>query len=521
MIHPSQHDAGDVIDREIELQGNGAAFFDCRDQEVLCESGAGTGKSFSLMVKANWTAREYPECRQLFLRQTRKSLTESILPDWEHEILWPGHPAIHGTASREHRDSYRYPNGSIIVLGGCDKIDRILSSKWDRIYIFQCEEVTLETWEKLISRLRAFQTPYHQIIADVNPAPPTHWLARKFGRSKGAWHPNEDKAVFSYRHDDNPLLYDADTGQRTPKGEIYIEKTLNALTGVRRERLLKHRWVAAEGMVWEDYDPEVHLITGEIKKREQDETLWLHVVGWDEPVKLEWFMGSMDIGFEEPGCFQVWGVDRHNCMYRVAEVYRRHWDNGQWADAICDLHSEFRMRAISCDHDPAFIKLLNDRISGPGGNEMHRIARPADKTRDKGEKAGIDQVRVRMKRGKDGKRGIYLMRDALRCGADPELMAEARPVCTEQEIPGYVYRVMEDGKPYREEPEPTCIDHGCDALRYAAVWIWKRDFTVTPEPEGYKPGTYGAELFDGRWDEILSGRHKYRKNGRSRRKVRR
>ena len=93
---------------DFKLYGAAAELFKATDREVLAESGARTGKTHSELVKARYTAETYPGSRQLFVRQTRTSLSESVLPDWENKVLGHGHPAI-GRARRSHRDAYHFP----------------------------------------------------------------------------------------------------------------------------------------------------------------------------------------------------------------------------------------------------------------------------------------------------------------------------------------------------------------------------------------------------------------------------
>ena len=80
--------------------------------ELLLEGPAGTGKTRALLEWVNYLCEKYAGIRVLMLRQTRESLTESVLVEWESEVLWPGHPAIHGSSSRNTRQNYHYPNGS-------------------------------------------------------------------------------------------------------------------------------------------------------------------------------------------------------------------------------------------------------------------------------------------------------------------------------------------------------------------------------------------------------------------------
>ena len=75
--------------------GGAAEYFECNDVEVLSESGAGTGKTRCYLERALEIAENYPGSRQFFARKTHKDLADTVLPEWEAEVLGPGHPAIH------------------------------------------------------------------------------------------------------------------------------------------------------------------------------------------------------------------------------------------------------------------------------------------------------------------------------------------------------------------------------------------------------------------------------------------
>lgn len=526
-------------ERHWTLQGNAARMIRSKARELLLESGAGTSKTFSLLIKADKTAWDFPGCRQLFIRRTRISMNQAPLPEWESEILWPGHPAFSGPGATGHfkdRQFYNYGNGpnpedprqgaSEIWLAGFDskeKINDILSSKWDKVYAFQCEQLRLDDVEAVISRLRNFGCALrdeageivvndegkavesgHQVHLDVNPAHPEHWIAKRFGlvRGTGRWDTPKGKAVFSYRHTDNPMLFDAKTKKPTPQGHDYVGETLEALTGHRRQRLLLHRWVQVEGAIWPDYDPDKHVLYGATSEKHPEaleptngnQSALLRVQGWKRPVELRWFMGSFDWGWEDPATFQCWGFDSKNRAYLVAEEYRQHLGHEAWAELIEEIHERHRMRVIVCDHEPALIDAVNRRLGsfyadrGVGG-----IARNATKVGDRGERVGLDIVRERFRKRKDGTYGIYMLSDALR-SVDADLAPQ--PQRLTDEIPSYVYREKEEGKAWKEEPDPTCVDHGCDALRYMAVWAWGKDLAPKPEegPETTVPlGTMGHQ----------------------------
>ena len=88
-------------------------------KQLLISGPAGTGKTFAILTLLHCLASDYPGLAILICRQTRVSLTDSALATFEREIL-PLDEAEHVASgpARLNRHSYKYPNGSEIVLGG-------------------------------------------------------------------------------------------------------------------------------------------------------------------------------------------------------------------------------------------------------------------------------------------------------------------------------------------------------------------------------------------------------------------
>lgn len=507
------------------LQGHAAAYFRCTDREVLNESGARTGKTHSELVKAWFTAETYPGSRQLFVRETRKSMTETVLPDWETKVLGVGHPAI-GKRRRNNRDSYDFPNGSIVVLHGLDDPENILSGEFDRIYVFQAEQLpTSDKWDALLSRLSGSATPYCQITGDANPGKANHWIIKRAeevicmscGATVEQGRPDCHRcgslelgrmAHFAFRHTDNPLWFDWQTQTWTQRAHEYLTYTLGRSRGVRRKRLLLHQWVSEEGQVLEEYDPEVHRISGRLEQN-QDSSWTLHVTspGWEVGAKdskgnpdpwrearvhLDWFGAGADWGFQpDPGVLQVWGYDRLGRRFRVVEVYKTGQQMDWWAGVAHTLWKEFRMRYIAVDPScPALRDAFNRRIamdhSGPA------IAISADNTirRQNPDLAGIDLMRWGLRDPKGVVR-TYLLKDALRYGLDIDLQDAGRTTSTEDEIPEWVFERKKSTDQVTDRPDRDCDDHGLDCWRYEAGEGWGVRQAATIGPPKYPEGSAG------------------------------
>ncbi len=411
--------------------------FTSRHPEILLSGPAGTGKSRALLERLLVMALKYDNMRGLIVRKTLSSLGSTALVTWrEHvakEAIEAGVMEYYG-GSAEEPPQYRFPrNGSKIMVGGMDKPSRIMSSEYDVVYVQEAVELNAEDWDAISTRLRNGRVPYQQIIADTNPDMPTHWLKQR--SNKGV------TKIIESRHEDNPILINLD-GSYTERGASYVGK-LDNLTGVRKQRLRHGLWVAAEGMIYEDYDPAVHLIDR-------------------FPIPADWTRyWAVDFGYTNPFCWQNWAISPDGIAYLVNEIYHTKRTNDQHARMILNFvapqgqWNQPRPRAIICDHDAEGRAVLE--------RELEMSTMPAYKIVTE----GIQAMQVRLRDTGNGKRGMYFMRDTLIHGRDGELVDAKKPTCTVEEIPGYVWDTGA-GKKTKEVPLKE-DDHGCDTGRYLCV----------------------------------------------------
>lgn len=401
------------LDRTVyEPRGAARELFARRDPEVLIEGPAGTGKTLSVCVKAIRIADKYPGARVLFVRKTRASLSETVLVTLERDVFGPQSPTIRGS-HRSHRDSYRFDNGSSIVLGGLDKVEKIMSGEYDLICLFEATEATENDWESLLTRLRSNVVPYQQAIADCNPGPPTHWLNQRAASGR--------MARLCSRHPDNPTV--------TPE---YLAN-LEALTGVRRDRFYLGHWSAAEGAVYDEFDSRVHVID-------------------PFPIQLEWpRYRSIDFGYSNPFVCQWWARDDDGRLYLYREIYRTETLVEDHAEEIKQLGAGERIQRTWADHD------AEDRAT------LHRRGIMTTAAR-KDVSPGIQAVKRRLALAGDGKPRLYFVRNAV-VGQDAALREAKRPCSTLEEFDSYVWPASREGRAEKEEPIKDS-DHGMDAMRY-------------------------------------------------------
>jgi hypothetical protein len=420
--------------RVYQPRGACAQAFECRDPEVLLSGPAGTGKSRVLLEKMLMMCLINPGMKGLIVRKTAASLGTTALDTWRKhvaaETLATGEVEWYGGSAQE-APQYRFRNGSRIFIGGMDKPSKIMSSEYDVAYVQEATELSIDDWEAITTRLRNGVVSFQQIIADCNPDRPTHWLKQRADAGI--------TTIFYSRHEDNPRLFEG-PGQLTEYGRSYIAK-LDQLTGVRKARLRHGSWVAAEGVIWPEFDPAVHLVDKPVEPKTEWRRIW-----------------TVDFGFTHPFVCQWWAIDPDGRAFRYREFFGTKTIVEDWAKAILAEHARMNARgreprpeAIVCDHDAEDRATLERHLGMP--------TTPARKTVSD----GIQATAARWRPAEDNRPRLFLVRGAL-VKRDPLLDEAGRPCCTEEEIGGYVWNEAKD-QPVKE------MDDGCDTMRYLVAHL--------------------------------------------------
>lgn len=430
-------------------RGACAELFARKDPEILISGPAGTGKSRACMEKIHAMAKLNPGMRALMLRKTLSSFTSTGLVTWREHVArediarktckWYG-------GSPQEAAQYQYKNGSTVTVGGLDRSTRIMSSEYDIIYVQEATELVEDEWEKLTTRLRNHKVSFQQIIADCNPAQPDHWLKKRCD--------DGTCLMLQSRHEDNPRLVD-ENGEYTVEGAQYLGR-LDLLSGTRYQRLRRGRWVAAEGSVYEEYDPLVHVVKPFRPPRD-----------WPRFWAIDW-------GYVNPFVCQWWAVSPEGRFFMYREIYM--------TKRLIEDHAE-TIRSIVLRKDrsgwrePKPVRIITDHdVECQATLERELGIATTQARKDFSVMEGIQAVQARMNPMSDGRPGVLFMRDAL-VEQDEELARFKKPTCTVEEIGGYVWESTPEGKPNKEQPRKM-DDHGCDATRYFVV---DQDLAPTPK----------------------------------------
>ncbi|MEU0207358.1 phage terminase large subunit [Streptomyces canus] len=443
-------------DAVVRYEPRGAArqLFKSRDSELVIAGPAGTGKSLAALFRLHLTALHNENIRCLIVRKTAVSLTSTTLVTFDKKVaadaLARGIVSWFGGNAREAA-CYRYSNGSRIVVGGMDKPEKIMSAEYDLVFADEATELTIDDWEAISTRLRNGVLSWQQQIAACNPGHPTHWIKQRCDAG--------DAKMLISRHRDNPAYVNAD-GTYTAKGADYFKK-LDKLTGVRKLRLRDGTWAAAEGQIYETWDDALHLVD-------------------PRPIPDTWTRWwTVDFGFTNPFVLQCWAEDDDGRLWLYREIYRtkrlvedhardilrlvrrcttccesKAEDHDCHTCDVCVLEwTEPRPSAVICDHD------AEDRAT------LERHLEMGTQAAHKSVSDGIQAVQARLKVQGDGRPRLFIVRGAL-VERDPLLDEASLPMCTTDEIGGYVWAVKPGNAGGLKEEPVKKDDHGCDALRY-------------------------------------------------------
>jgi PBSX family phage terminase large subunit len=393
-----------------------------RSSVLLLTGSAGGGKSRLAAEKVHGYCMKYPGSTWLMMRKAREWTSRSIVTFYNRTVV-ASDPRVKFNKSE---GAFYYDNGSVVYSGGMldDRQREAVRSiggdgGLDGVWMEEANAFTRQDFEEIIGRVRHTAADWQQIILTTNPDAPTHWIYKDLIQAGGA-------AVYYSGAKDNP--------NNAPAYLMNLEK----LTGVMRDRLLLGRWVQAQGAIYNEFEPAIHIIDAD---------------------KCPPFVRRFrvhDFGYTNPFVCQWWGMDSDGRLYRYRELYQTRRLVEDLTPEIIRYTGDEYIEADIADHD------AEDRAT----MQKHGIyTMPAEKDVS----TGIQAVKARLRVQVDGKPRLYLVRGAL-IETDPYLEAEKKPTCTEEEIPGYVWQTYADGKPNKEQPVKV-NDHGCDAMRYIVAIV--------------------------------------------------
>lgn len=388
---------------------------------MLLTGSAGGGKSRLIAEKCHAFALKYPGSTVLILRKNRSSMLNST-------ILFMNTVVIGGDARVQFWPSktrWEYETGSVILWGGMADDEqreaiRSIGSRGgvDLAWMEEATRFTEDDYNEVRGRIRGTAAPWRQVVLTTNPDSSHHWINRRLIQGGEA-------TVYTSSAIDNPA---------NPRE--YID-TLKSLTGVLGQRLRDGLWVAAEGIVYEQFEWETHVIEP-----------FIIPPSWRR-------FRVVDFGFTNPFVCQWWAMDGEGRMFRYRELYQTKRTVRDHAHLIRSLSEGENIEITVCDHDAEDRATLDQE-------GIPNIAAEKDIS------TGIQQVQQRLRLASDGRPRLFLLKGAS-VVTDSDLLRAGKPTNTESEFLSYAWPEDGSGRPIKEVPMKL-HDHGLDALRYAVKY---------------------------------------------------
>src|SRR3546814_5361838 len=138
-----------------EMRGPMRDLFRTTDS-VIISGPAGTGKSFQTLLWLHLIMLKYPGTRALVVRKVARSLTGTTLATFRDKVAVEAIETrlvhFYGGSAAEPA-SFRYDNGSRIVVGGLDEPQRIMGSEGSIVLTDERSEVTQRDIDRKSTRL--------------------------------------------------------------------------------------------------------------------------------------------------------------------------------------------------------------------------------------------------------------------------------------------------------------------------------------------------------------------------------
>lgn len=414
------------------------------------------GKTYSCMGYMDGLAIRYPRSRMTFVHRTLKRVHQNIVPSFYKYLGYT--PVARDDPNRkevarfggEKPEFFEYRNGTRIYLNGLDDPNNLKSDFFDAAYVNQCELLPFDTWNEITARVseRAGTMPVAFLFGDCNPDVPHHWIRQQTKVGKIAYfkmsfmdNPEivnqeaENLAYFKHAFLEDPDRLDEMHHLFTPSGLRRVERLRN-LEGLRYKRGFLGEWCSGEGLVFEGFAPETHIIDNFTISRY-----------WDRYLSVDW-------GFRNPASVIWWARSRDDQLYAYKEIYKTQLTKPELIQLIQE----------NCDRKEKFRHVAVDSADQEGVEQLRRAGFRVDEPK-KDRVAQIDAIKERLKVNANGEPGIFFLRDRLVHDVDPEMKEQYRPVEVTDEFLSLTYDEKIRGNS-KDDENVVGDNHGIDGTSY-------------------------------------------------------
>ncbi len=417
------------------------------------------GKTYGLVAYMHFLALRYEGARMTFVHRSLNRVYRNIIPTYE-KFLGYKPPSRDDNPKGlevtrfggERPEFFEYDNGTRIYMNGLDKPQNLLSDFFDAGFVNQAELLPFGAWDELTARVseRAGRMPIAYLVGDCNPSVPNHWIRQQAKEGKLEFYRmsfldnpeiieqgSERLKDFKIAFENNPnkeLLKEIED-LFTPSGLRRVEKLKN-LEGLRFKRGFLGVWASGEGLVFEEFEPETHIV---------DTTI---MPNWKRYLSVDW-------GFRNPASVIWWALSPDDRLYAYKEIYKP------------GLTKPDLIRLIKKNCDPRYDRIQHAAVDSADQDGVEQLRRAGFRVNEpkKDRVAQIDAVKERLKKDPSGEPAIFFLRDRLVHPPDEDLKDDYRPVEVTDEFLSLSYAEKLKGT-RRDDEDVVGDNHGIDGTSY-------------------------------------------------------
>lgn len=299
-------------------------FFKSRAKIQIFGGAYANGKTAAMCVKAITIAKDYPGLNALIARSTYPKLNDSTRKEF---YKWIPHEWVKRWPTKDDNTMILH-NGSTINFryakqqggSGEHKTSNLLSNTYDLIVVDQMEdpEFSAKDLPDLLGRLRGSAeyvgddvtmppTGPRWILIGVNPTAGwiyKQWIREYLNYKEYGLISNKLAHMLSeYETDTVEDLIEVITGSTMDNahnlGDDVIRTMKATYTGVMRERFLEGSWNVLDGLVYPDFNEDIHMV----------EPNQIHE--WIASARPHIHLEAIDYGIASPACYLLAMRDKH------------------------------------------------------------------------------------------------------------------------------------------------------------------------------------------------------------------
>lgn len=408
-------------------------------RELLIFGGIRSGKTNVMLIKL-LAAASRPNSRVGLFRKTLVSLKLTTLKsliegDGVTPPILPMGSYIHNMSEK----TITLKGGGSIVYSSLEEPERIRGMTLNSAFIDEGTDLTETDYITILGRVSAKTETGLQVVMSCNSKHPEHWVAKRWnivGNQQAK--PIANRKAFLLNPTDNPYL-----------SNDYLEMLHGWHGSLAYDRDVLGKWISPEGLVFNTFDPNRHV-------KSVNTPFSRYVIG-------------VDVGFRDPFCALLIGVDQDGNAHVVREIYQTQMNESKQISAIESLCQDLDVDGIYVDYAGSGVSLISS---------LQNIGLPARKAT------------------KDRFQGINKVRDRITAN---RITIDSGCVNLLREVQSWEY------KPNSEAPIDG-NDHSLDALRYAIMGIDSNrigDLVVSEEKMAQIKEKMDTRSYEQRmWDEI-------------------